>query len=562
METSLNWLTEDAKQTLENGYLGPEETPEGMYRRLARAASSSLKKPELETYFYEALTKNWLCPASPVLSNLGTSRGLPISCYGLSVPDSVYGIYSSATEMAMMSRGGGGVGVGLTHIRGRGASIRGNGTSEGIGYWAKLYDVTVSSVSQGSTRRGAGSINLNANHVDIHEFLRIRRPSGDINRIISMLNHCVQINDDFMQSLDEGHLGNQAIWKELLLARLETGEPYIMFEDTVNRANPAGYGKVDMTNICSEITLHTDDEHSFVCCLSSLNLFYYDDWVNYRFANGMSLPELSVWFLDGVLEEFITKAKGVQGLERAVASAIKGRALGLGVLGWHSYLQAHSLPFDTSVEVMGLNSRIFKFINTEADKASYALGRAYGFPEWSEARRNTHLTALAPTATNSIISSRVSPSIEPIDANAFSHKTAKGVFIYKNPLLERELDKIGKNKSEVWKSIVAREGSVQHLDFLPEDTKKVYLTAREINPYTMLRQAAARQPYIDQSQSLNLFFPQVTDDADKFARFFHNVHMEAWRLGIKTLYYCRSTSVLQGDVASRLWNDECMACEG
>lgn len=560
---TLAWLTDAGIQTLKSGYLLEGEEPEDLYLRVASAAARRLGRESMTPLFYEAMVKNWLCLASPVAANMGTDRGLPISCFGISVPDSVDGIFSTAHELAMLSKHGGGVGINLSPVRPRGAPIRGNGRSEGIVPWAKVYDSTVISVSQGSTRRGAASVNLSVDHNDVNEFLKIRRPQGDVNRQCLNLQQCVQVSDEFMQKVEEGDFAARELWLEILKSRLETGEPYIMFTDTVNRANPQAYKAngldVSMTNICSEITLYTDDEHSFVCCLSSLNLSRYDEWKDFKFSNGMSLPELAIWFLDGVLQEFIDRSESIAGYARAWRSAVKGRALGLGVLGWHSLLQSKMLPFDTSVDVMGLNYRIFKFIREEAEKASRNLANEFGEPEWCQGTgmRNTHLMALAPTVSNSLISGNLSPSIEPIAANAYTNKTAKGTFMYKNQYLEALLEELGQNTVSTWRSIIAEEGSVQHLTFLTPEQKEVFLTAREINQYHLIRQAAARQTFIDQSQSLNLFFPSNVDP-----KWFHKLHMEAWRSGIKTLYYCRSSSVLKADVASRYYDESCTACEG
>lgn len=558
-----DWLTEEGLKTLHSGYLLDGELPSDAFKRVARASSRKLGKPELFDLFYEAISKNWLCLASPVLSNLGTTRGLPISCFGLSVEDSIDGIFDATKELAVMSKNGGGVGICLSNVRGRGEPIKNNGRSEGIIPWAKIYDTTISSVSQGSTRRGAASVNLDINHKDIHEFMNIRRPTGDVMRQCLNLNHCVQIDDEFMQSLIDGNEANRATWKDLLRSRLETGEPYITFSDNINNNNPEAYKKhnlkVEMTNICSEIMLHSSEQYSFVCCLSSLNLARWDEWKDYTFSNGMTLPELSIWFLDGVLEEFIQRASPLIGMERSVVSAIAGRALGLGVLGWHTFLQEHMLPFDTTVEVMGLNYRIFKFIREEAEKGSRGLAKIYGEPGWCRGTgmRNTHLIALAPTVTNSLISGWASPSIEPIAANAYTPKTAKGTFPYKNPTLVKLLDKKGQNKPAIWQNIVTHDGSVQQLDFLDEEEKAVFRTAREINQYALVRQAAQRQEFIDQSQSLNLFVPTDVDP-----KAFHQLHMEAWKTGIKSLYYVRSSSILKGDISSRTLDPECTACEG
>lgn len=559
------WLTEAGLKTLKNGYLLDGENVFDMYRRLARTAASRLNRPDLEARFYDALVRNWLCPATPVAANLGTDRGLPISCFGIDTPDSVDGIYKTVHEMAMLSKHGGGVGVGLSRIRGRGQPIKGgkNGISEGVVPWAKVFDSATIATSQGNVRRGATSVNLSVDHADIEEFLRIRRQVGDVNRQCLNLNQCVVISDNFMQRVEEGDKDARRIWIEILRTRLETGEPYIMFEDTVNRNNPQCYKdrgfKVSMTNICSEITLYTDELHSFVCCLSSLNVARWDEWKD------TDLPELAVYFLDGVMSEFIEKAKDIPGFERSVRFAEKSRAVGIGVLGWHTLLQSKMIPFD-SFSAMMLNAEIFRTIRDKAEKASREMAISYGEPEWcvGTGRRHTHLIAIAPTRSNSIISGEVSYGIEPIPANAYADKTSKGVFLVKNPNLEKLLRSKGKDEPEVWKTIVVNGGSVQHLNFLSDEEKRVFLTAREINQMALIRQAAQRQQFIDQAQSLNLFFPVNVDPA-----WFNYVHMQAWKMGIKTLYYCRSASVLKADFGTRQqeekvnnMKDECKACEG
>jgi ribonucleoside-diphosphate reductase alpha chain len=558
MKTKLTWLTEEGLKTLQDGYLLQNETPEMMYARVAKSAASRLKKPELEVKFYDYMIKNWLCLATPVASNMGTERGLPISCFGVSVPDSVDGIFKTAHEMAMMSKNGGGVGICLSNLRGSGQTISGSSIqSQGVVSWAKVYDSATVSITQGATRRGATSVNLHVDHPDILEYLKIRRPIGDINRQCLNIHQCVLVPDSFMNRIEGGDPKARTIWIEILKSRLETGEPYIVFEDNVNNKNPESYKnnnlKVEMTNICSEIVLHTDSEHSFVCCLSSLNLAKWDEWKD------TDLVETAIWFLDGVMQEFIDKAKHLPGFERSVRFATKSRALGLGVLGWHTLLQSKLLAFDTSLEVMGLNSKIFKTIQHKANNASVQLAEEYGEPEWCKGTkmRNTHLIAIAPTVSNSLISGGVSAGIEPIPANAYAQKTAKGVFINKNRCLERLLAKLHKNTPEIWKSIVQNDGSVQHLNILTDKQKEVFLTAREINQMNLVRQAASRQEYIDQSQSLNLFFPVNVNP-----KWFHNVHLSAWKAGIKTLYYCRSGSILKADIATRFYEDDCKACAG
>lgn len=549
-------LTNEGLITLSSGYLLENETPVDMYRRVAGASAKKLKKPELENKFFDYIYKGWLCLATPVASNMGTDRGLPISCFSLSIPDSIDGIFKSVHELAVMSKNGGGVGFCASNVRGRGALIKNNGKSEGIIPWLKCFESAIISVSQGSTRRGAGAAYLNIEHLDIEEFIRIRRPTGDVNRQCQNIHHAVTISDDFMRQLEVKNERAVQIWKEVLKSRFETGEPYLMFIDTVNRNNPDCYKNnnlyVETSNICSEITLHTDELHSFVCCLSSLNLAKYDEWKD------SDLVETSIWFLDGVMSEFIEKASKIEGFERAVRFAIKSRALGLGVLGWHSYLQQKMISFD-SLRANLLNSKIFKNIKQQAEKATKDLAIEYGEPEWCKGfnRRNTHLIALAPTVSNSTISGNVSPSIEPFAANAFTKKSAKGTFLQKNINLKKLLEEKGKDDEKTWKHIVINEGSVQGLSFLNSEEKEVFLTAREINQFAIIRQAAARQKYIDQSQSINLFFPVNVDP-----KYFHKVHMEAWRSGIKTLYYCRTGSVLKGDVATRFYDDECRSCSG
>jgi ribonucleoside-diphosphate reductase alpha chain len=549
------WYTEESFTTVDNGYLLVNETPRSMYRRVARSASVALNEPHLEQEFFEAMWNNWLCPASPVLSNMGTNRGLPISCYGIDAPDSVDGIYRSVHEMAMLTKHGGGVGVSLNRIRGRGEQIRGgaNGQSEGIIPWGKVFDSAIIATSQGNVRRGAASMNLSIEHRDFEEFLNMRRPKGDVNRQCLNLHHCAVVTDSFMTSIENGNVENRKKWVELLKTRIETGEPYIMFIDTVNNANPEAYKKNDlevtMTNICSEITLHTDEDHSFICCLSSLNAAKWDEW------KGTNLVKLTTRFLNGVLNEFINKAKYLPGFKRVIASATKGRAIGIGVLGWHTLLQEKLLPFD-SFQTMMLNAQIFKKIHEDSISASKELASLYGEPEWCEGTGmyNTHLVAIAPTRSNSIISGDVSAGIEPIIANAYTDKTAKGVFIRKSKPLSTVLSKYGKDTDEVWKEILVNNGSVQNLKFLSAEEKDVFKTAYEINQKVLIRQAGQRQPFVDQAQSLNLFFP-----ADADPKWFHEVHMEAWKAGVKTLYYCRSSSVIKGDIASR--GDDCKSCE-
>lgn len=549
------WMNEEGFKTLQGGYMLPGETPRSMYMRVADAAGSYYDDEKWTTKFYNAMWKNYLCPASPVLSNMGTTRGLPISCNSIHVGDSVDSIFGKSHELAMLSKNGAGVGIYLGDVRGRGAAIRGNGFSEGIIPWAKVYDTTTVSVSQGSTRRGASAIYLPMEHSDIDEFINMRRPTGDMNRRCLNIHHGVCITDEWMKEMLAGDQKKRHLWQEVLKARLETGEPYLFFTDNVAKQNPECYVKnnlsVKTSNICTEIFLHTDPEHSFVCCLSSLNLVKWNEWKD------TDVPEIAVRFLDAVIEEYIIKSENVPGLEASRNSAIKGRAIGIGVLGWHTLLQKNMHPFD-SFEAMMLNSQIFSTIKRRAESETAALAKEKGEPEWCKGfgRRNTHLMAIAPTVSNSTISGGHSAGIEPIAANVFSKKSAKGTFIIKNNVLEELLESKGLNTTDVWKSINEQNGSVQHLKQLSEDEKKVFLTAREINQYALVKQAAQRQKWIDQGQSLNLFFGANSDP-----KYIHGVHVEAWESGLKSLYYFRAEGVIKGDLASRS-KDECAACEG
>lgn len=549
------WMNEEGFRTLSNGYLLKDETPRQMYSRVARAAASYfVDRDKWESKFFDAMWKNWLCPASPILSNMGSSRGLPISCNTIHVGDSVDSIFNKNHELAMLSKNGAGVGIYLGDVRGRGAKIHGNGSSEGTIPWAKVYDTTTHSVSQGSTRRGASAIYLPIEHSDINEFINIRRPTGDVNRRCLNLNHALCISDAWMKSMLDGDVEKRALWIEVLKARVETGEPYLFFTDNVNKANPECYTQnglsVKGSNICTEITLHTDPDHSFVCCLSSLNLVRWEEWKD------TDLVQTVVRFLDAVLSEYIVRSEGVPGLEASRRSAIKGRAVGIGVLGWHTLLQHKMLPFD-SFDAMQLNAQVFRTIRANAEEATRELAHELGEPEWCKdfGRRNTHLLAIAPTVSNSSISGGHSAGVEPIAANVYSLKSAKGTFIRRNETLERLLESKEKNTPEVWKMINEVHGSVQHLDFLSDEEKLVFLTAREINQHAIVKQAAQRQRWIDQAQSINLFFAANSDP-----KYIHEVHVAAWESGMKTLYYLRAEGVIRGDLASRS-QTECAACE-
>ena len=548
-------MDEVSLSTISKGYLLPGETPKKAYKRVAKAAATRLDRPDLEAKFYKIIWNGWLGLASPVISNMGTDRGLPISCFGIDTPDSIRGIGLTNAELMRLTSYGGGVGISLNKVRGRGEAIRGNGKSEGIVPWAKIYDSTIIATNQGSVRRGAASVNLNINHPDIHEFMQIRRPKGDPNRQCLNLHQCVVVDDAFMRKLNDRDADAMSLWLDVLKSRVETGEPYIMFEDNVNKDNPLAYMmnnlKVSMTNICSEITLHTDEEHSFICCLSSMNLAKYDEWKD------TDAIELSTYFLDGVMQEFIDKTNGKESMKRTHKHAMKGRALGLGVMGWHTFLQNKNLPFN-SIASTAWTHTIFSDIRNKAEAASRQLAVEYGEPSWCKGTgmRNSHVLAIAPTVSNSRISG-CSAGIEPQPANVYTFNGAKGTFIVKNPELEQLLKDKGEDNSKVWDQILADDGSVVNLpsSILNEEEKEIFLTFAEINQLGLVQQAAIRQRYIDQTQSLNLAFAP-TDSP----RWINQVHMEAWKLGIKTLYYLRTDSVIKGDLGSR--TADCVSCDG
>jgi ribonucleoside-diphosphate reductase alpha chain len=552
-----SWADSDVyKKTIQGGYLLPDETPKEAYMRVAKAVARRLEKPEMADKFFEYIWNGWLCT--------GTDRGLPISCFGIDVADSIFDIGSKNLEMMLLAKHGGGVGIGINQIRPAGANIKGNGTSDGVVPFCKIYDSTILATNQGSVRRGAASVNLNIEHADFEDWLDIREPKGDVNRQSLNMHQCAVVGDKFMRKLTLGDKVARRKWGKLLQKRKATGEPYIMFKGNVNKQNPAAYKdnalKVFMTNICSEIALHTDENHSFVCCLSSLNLAKYDEWKD------TNLIYDSTFFLDGVMEEFIQRAKGLKGFENSVRSAVKGRAVGLGVLGWHTYLQEKGLPFEGLLSQYETR-RIFSQIKIESERASMALANQYGEPLWCVGTgfRNTHLRAIAPTVSNSKLSGNISAGIEPWAANVFTEQSAKGTFIRKNPTLEKVLGDIELNNDEIWARILADGGSIQGIDELDGlvigdndfEIKEVFKTFKEINQLELVNQAGIRQQYIDQSVSLNLAFPSVADP-----KFINKVHLEAWKKGIKTLYYMRTESVLRGDIAERALDEDCLSCDG
>ena len=564
-------------ETISRGYCAGGETPKDAYWRVATTVAKRLNKPELASKFFDYIWKGWLCLASPVLSNTGTERGLPISCFGIDVADSIYDIGSKNLELMLLAKNGGGVGIGVNQIRPAGSRISGNGTTDGIVPFCKIYDSAISATNQGNVRRGAASVNVNIEHDDFLDWLEIREPKGDQNRQSLNLHQCAVIGNKFMRKLEDGDEEARFKWSALLQKRRQTGEPYIMFRGNVNNHNPEAYKKnglkVFMTNICSEIVLHTDESHSFVCCLSSLNLSKYDEWKD------TDLVYYSTMFLDGVLEEFIQKAKFRHGFENSIRTAEKGRAIGLGVLGWHTYLQSKGIPFEGLLAQFETR-KIFSQIKAHSDHASQDMAKEYGEPLWCKetGMRNSHIRAIAPTVSNSKLSGGVSSGIEPLPANVYTEQSAKGTFIRKNLILEKCFRKIGINSKETWDKILQDKGSIQDIDELDNwsyvngklilntdaqefdeliPMKDVFKTFKEINQLELIRQAGIRQQYIDQAMSLNLTFPQ-----ESTPKWINQCHFEAWKQGIKTLYYMRTESVLRGDLAAQAMDPDCISCDG
>lgn len=544
MSISPDWLSEEGLHTLSEGYLLPGETPRKMFERVCNTASAINDDITLKEDLFTCLWNGWLGLASPVSANFGTSRALPISCYSVHVSDSVSSIYSHLKEVAQLSKNGGGVGVYFGDVRPSGAPISGGGKSTGVVPWAQEYDHCARVVSQGGVRRGNFAIYLPIDHPDLPELLRAKdHTKGDPRKWIDS-NIAVTITDKWMEEMIAEGGEKQELFGKIIATRLKTGSPYIIYIDNANNQNPECYVKrglsVKTSNLCSEIFLHTDENHSFVCVLSSLNLSRYDEYKDWKSpVSGRTVPEIAIHLLDAVVSEFIKKAKDKVGMGRAVRFAEKSRALGLGTMGLHTLYQKRGLPFK-SKEARALNIEVHKWIREQAEVASRYLAIKFGEPEWCEGSgmRHTHLTAIAPTRTNSVISGAFSQGIEPIDANYFVAKQAKGTYVRKNPVLEKIFCDRGV-KDEVWDEILEMKGSVQHLSVLTDREKEVFLTAREIDQFEIIKQASDRQPYVDQGQSVNGWADPEADAAYLF-RF----HMAAWKMRLKSLYYLWSSSLL------------------
>ncbi len=562
------WMKEEGLKTLKRQHLLDNETPKEMYERIANTLEKTLGQttnieqiPQGRLHYiankwFEYMWKGWLCPATPILANTGTTRGFTISCFIERVEDSLDNIYLKAHELALLTKMGGGVGITVDKIRGRGEPISVGGFSEGVIPFLKVYDSAIIAANQGSVRRGAASINLPIRHKDAKEFLKMRQPKGDVNRQCLNLNHCFTIDDYFMESL-KTNSENLELWAETLSARMKTGQPYIMYYHNANKFKPADMVKrnlkIDGTNICTEIMAPHDKLHTVVCDLASINMIYIDE-----IMKDPEFVELALLFLDTNMSYFISQAKGKPGFENAVRFAEKSRLLGLGILGWHTYLQKKKIPF-VSLQTRGLSYKIGSWMKEQGEAYNKKYGALLGKPEWCDENRNLALFAIAPTTTNSLVSSGVSQGLEPIVANAWTQQSAKGTFIRRNSNFEKLISKkySENNTFEFWNKLaVEHKGSCQWCEFLTDEEKEVFLTAYEINQLELVKQAAIWQKYVDQGISLNLFFP-----ADVEPKWFNKVHYTAWEEGLKSLYYVRTESILSRDMKGSTF-EECVFCEG
>lgn len=558
-EPSFEWLTENSRKFLASGYLADGVSAEERIREIANRAEEILGIPGYADKFYRYMGEGYFSLASPVWSNFGKQRGLPISCFGSHIDDDMGNILFTQSEVGMMSKLGGGTSGYFGKIRHRGAPVKNNGYASGAVHIMQLFDRMVDVVSQGSVRRGRFSPYLPVEHNDINEFLEI----GTEGNTIQQLTHGVTVTDKWMEEMIEGDEAKRAIWAKVLQRRGEMGYPYIFFRDHANNGAPQVYRdknlQIHASNLCTEIMLPSNDQWSFVCVLSSVNLLYYDQWKN------TDAVETMVYFLDAVLAEFIEKLESFRDsddredrqtfmfMERAYNFAKANRALGLGVLGWHSLLQSKMLPFD-SQEAYDLNSEIFRTIKERSYKASEELAARFGEPEVLKGygRRNTTLNAIAPTTSSAFILGQVSQGIEPIWSNVYVKDIAKIKTTIKNPYLERVLEEKGQNTPEVWLSIRDNDGSVQHLDFLTEHEKDVFRTYSEIDQLAIIYQAANRQNHIDQGQSINILV-----HPDMPVKEINKIHVTAWKLGLKSLYYQHSMNAAQKFRQKK----ECTSCE-
>lgn len=547
--TEYYWLNEDSRLFLERGYLKDGETPEKRIRDIAETAEEYLSMDGFADKFVGYMKQGFYSLSSPVWSNFGRDRGLPISCNGVYVPDRMDGILAKQSEVGMQTKHGSGTSAYFGDLRERGASINSGGQSSGAVHFMELFDKVASVVSQGNVRRGSFAAYLPIEHSDVKEFLRIKSEGN----AIQDMSFGLTITDDWMESMINGDQEKRKLWGSVIKKRFETGYPYLFFQDTANKNAPDCYKdkgmKIYASNLCNEISLPSKEDESFVCCLSSLNLVKWDEIAN------TDAVEVLVMFLDAVMEEYILKTKDIPFMEPSHNFAKRHRALGMGVLGWHSYLQSKMISFE-SMEAKMSNSSIWKVIRKRADKATAELAEGLGEPLYCEGygRRNTTTLAIAPTTSSSFILGQVSPSIEPLNGNYFTKNLAKGKFTFRNPYLKTLLAEKEKDDDDVWMSILEKGGSVQHLSFLSEEERDVFKTFGEISQKEIIIQASQRQKYIDQGQSLNVMV------APKFpAKEVNQLMIFAWQNGLKGLYYQRSANPSQ-ELARSLM--ECKSCEG
>ena len=580
-------LTAFGKATLTDRYLLPGESFQDMFARVSCAYADDIAHAQR---FYDAMSRLWFMPSTPILSNGGTTRGLPISCFLNSVPDSLDGIVDTWNENVWLASNGGGIGTYWGSVRSIGEAVKGCGETSGIIPFIHVMDGLTLAISQGSLRRGSAAVYLDVHHPEIEEFLEIRKASGDFNRKGLNLHHGINITDEFMHAVRDGKMfalrspkndevlrevDARQLWQRILETRLQTGEPYLLYIDAVNRALPKHQRelglKVSSSNLCSEIVLatgkdHRDEERTAVCCLASLNIETWDEW-----QGNDQLVEDVLRMLDNVLTYFIEVAP--TGMKNATYSALRERSVGIGVMGFHTFLQARGVPFE-SVVAKSWNMRIFRKIRTEADRASVLLAEERGpcldALERGMKARFSHKLSIAPTASISIICGGTSACIEPIPANIYTHKTLSGAFVIRNPHLESLLVEKGIDTPETWQSILEHEGSVQHLEALSDDEKAVFRTAFEIDQRWIIELAADRAPFICQSQSINLYLPADIEKWD-----LHMLHWTAWEKGMKSLYYCRSKSISRAGFAGgtetaneapltaseRTDYEECLSCQ-
>jgi len=542
------WLNSHSRLFLERGYLEEGVTPEQRIKQIAKNAEKILSIDGFASKFENYMSKGFYSLATPVWTNFGNKRGLPVSCFGSFVQDKMEEILTKSAEVGMMSKLGGGTSGYFGDLRPRGTKISVGGESSGAVHFMEIFDKVAEVISQGSARRGSFAAYMPIEHDDIEEFLQIRSEGHPIQN----MSIGVTVTDEFMKSLIEGDKDKRKIWAKVIQKRFETGYPYIMFIDSVNKNAPKVYKdkklKIKSSNLCSEISLFSDQNNSFVCVLSSLNLLHWDE------IKETDAIETLTYFLDSVNEEFVQKTEGIKYMDAARNFAKSQRALGLGILGWHSLLQSKMIAFE-SMEAKLLNTSIWKIIRERTDAASEKMAKEYGEPELLKGygRRNVTTLAVAPTTSSSFILGQVSPSIEPLNSNYFVKNLAKGKFTYKNPYLKEVLKKYEKNNDEIWKTILIKGGSVQHLDFLTKEEKDVFKTFGEISQKEIIIQAAQRQKYIDQSQSLNLMIPPSASPKEV-----NTLLIEGWELGVKTFYYQRSANPAQELARSIL---TCASCE-